>query len=313
VQLADRRIKVKGVEGVQMVVDQQGILEGFFPVYESENTKANVLSFANVEDLYDITYVRKKAFMVHMTKRDLVFRRKEKLYVADWDQAVTVGATIQEGERLYSKEEVSKAKLAHEFIQNCGYPSAKEAVHLLMDGNVRDIPVMIAADVERAYKIYGVHPEYVKGQLVKKTVQRTPVDNTLRYTGKELRLYTDVMHVDREMFLVSTVDPLNLTLQTAVENQTKDVLGLGLQGQLAVLQSRDFKPTIVYMDPHSWFRAMTQDFPGVEIDIGGKGDHVSKVDMKIRRIKETYRKVKHGLPWKLLQEFVKDLVAYAVS
>jgi hypothetical protein len=43
------------VEGVQMVVDQQGILEGFFPVYASENTKANVLSFADVEDLYDIT------------------------------------------------------------------------------------------------------------------------------------------------------------------------------------------------------------------------------------------------------------------
>jgi hypothetical protein len=196
-----------------------------------------------------------------MTKRDLVFRRKEKLYVADWDQEFTVGATVQEGERLYSREEVRKAKLAHEFIRNCGYPSAKEAVHLLTDGNVRDIPVMIAADVEHAYEIYGVHPEYVKGQLVKKIVHRTPVDNTLRYTGKELKLYTDVMHVDREMFLVSTVDPLNLTLQTAVENQTKDVLGLGLQGQLAVLQSKDFKPTIVYVDPHSSFRVITQDFP----------------------------------------------------
>ena len=57
----------------------------------------------------------------------------------------------------------------------------------------------------------------------------------------------------------------------------------------------------VYIDPHSSLRAIA------------KGDYVSKVDAKIRRIKETYCKVKHGLPWKLAQEFMKDLVAYVVS
>ena len=65
VQPAERRIKMKGVGGLQMVVDQQGILEGFFPVYASTDMKANVLSFADVEDLYDITYVQKQAFIVH--------------------------------------------------------------------------------------------------------------------------------------------------------------------------------------------------------------------------------------------------------
>jgi hypothetical protein len=58
---------------------------------------------------------------------------------------------------------------------------------------------------------------------------------------------------------------------------------------------------------------MTQDFPGVELDVGGAGDYVAKVDAKIRRIKETYRKVKHGLPWKWPKRFVPDLVGYAVS
>jgi hypothetical protein len=31
-----------------------GGLEGFFKVYASEHTKANVLSFADVEDIYEI-------------------------------------------------------------------------------------------------------------------------------------------------------------------------------------------------------------------------------------------------------------------
>jgi hypothetical protein len=58
---------------------------------------------------------------------------------------------------------------------------------------------------------------------------------------------------------------------------------------------------------------MTQEFAGVEVDVGGASDYVPKVEAKIRRIKETYRCVKHGLPWRLPQSKVKDLVAYAVS
>jgi hypothetical protein len=46
---------------------------------------------------------------------------------------------------------------------------------------------------------------------------------------------------------------------------------MGLQGQLAVLQAHGFIPEMVYMDPPSTFRSMTQDFPGVTIDVGGAG------------------------------------------
>jgi hypothetical protein len=119
-----------------------------------------------------------------------------------------------------------------------------------------------------------------------------------------LRIYADVMHVDREKFLVSVADPLNLTLQSIVENESRNALGLGLQSHLATLRSHDYEPRIVYVDPHSSFKTMTKDWDR---------DYVAKVDAKIRRIKETYRKVKHGLPWKLPKVLVWDLVGYAVS
>jgi hypothetical protein len=301
------------VGGPQLIVDEEGVLDGFFPVYASEKTKANVLSFAEVEDLYDIMYICKRAFVVYMGDRDLVFKRRQKLYVADWGTMGIVAATIQENEQLYTKEEVSRAKLAYEFIPNSGYPSLGEVVHLITDGNICNLPKLMPADVERAYKIYGTHPEYLRGQMVKKTIARMPVDHMLRHVDRNLKLYTDVMHLDKEMFLISAVDPVNLMLQSKIERESKQELGVGLQGQLAILRSRDFKPTIVYVDPQSTFRTMTQDFTGVEIDVGGKGDFVAKVDAKIRRVKETYRKVKHGLPWSLPQVLVKDLVGYSVS
>ena len=88
---------------------------------------------------------------------------------------------------------------------------------------------------------------------------------------------------------------------------------MALQGQLSLLKSCGFKPRIVYTDPHSTFRSMTQEFPGTENDVGGANDHVAKVDAKIRRIKEMARKVKAGLPWELPGQLFKDLVTYAVS
>jgi hypothetical protein len=121
------------------------------------------------------------------------------------------------------------------------------------------------------------------------------------------------MHIVGNMFLITVTDPLNLTLQYKIENEGRMSLGIALQNQIAVLQSRAFEPKIVYTDPHSTFRSMTREFPGVEIDIGGKGDYVAKVDVKIRRIKETFRKVLAGLPWSLPKQLVGDLVAYAVS
>jgi hypothetical protein len=127
---ADKKIRVKGVGGMQLIVDKKGTLEGFFPVYASEATKANVLSFGAVEEAYDITYLRREAFVVHTAEKDIVFRRRDKLYVAEWYAEGIVDTTVQENEILYSKEEIRRAKLAHEFIKNSGYPSVGEAIRI---------------------------------------------------------------------------------------------------------------------------------------------------------------------------------------
>jgi hypothetical protein len=149
--------------------------------------------------------------------------------------------------------------------------------------------------------------------MTKKKVGRMQVDLGLRSTDKTLRLYTDIMHIEGNMFLITVMDPLNLTLPFKIENESRMSLGIALQNHIAVLQSRAFEPRIIYTDPHSTFRSMTREFPGVEIDVGGRGDYVAKVDVKIRRIKETFRKVLAGLPWNIPEQLVGDLVAYAVS
>jgi hypothetical protein len=121
------------------------------------------------------------------------------------------------------------------------------------------------------------------------------------------------MSLDGAKFLVTLSDLLNLTMQTWIRNEGRTEMGMALQGQLGLLRSRALKPVIVYADPHSTFRSMMYDFPGVEMDVGGAGDYVPKVDAKIRRIKELYRTVRSGLAWRLPGSLVPDLVAYAVA
>jgi hypothetical protein len=113
-------------------------------------------------------------------------------------------------------------------------------MHLLTNGNIQGMPVLTVVDLQRAYKVYGLHPEYVRGRLTKKKVSRSQVDLGLRSTDKNLRLYMDVMHLEGNMFLVMVADPLNLTLQSYVENEGRMSLGMVLQGRLPLLKSRGF-------------------------------------------------------------------------
>ena len=72
----DSKIRVKGVGGFQMMVKEKGWLKVFLEVYASSETKANVLSFAEVEDKYPISYIPQSGFIVHLQDRDLNFRKK---------------------------------------------------------------------------------------------------------------------------------------------------------------------------------------------------------------------------------------------
>jgi hypothetical protein len=52
---------------------------------------------------------------------------------------------------------------------------------------------------------------------------------------------------------------------------------------------------------------------GIEVDIGGAGDHVRIIDNHIRHVKEIMRSVFNGLPWKQPEVLDEALGLYAVS
>ncbi len=128
---------------------------------------ANIISMADVEDMYPKTHVQGESIIVHMENRDIVFQRKDKMYVADFSDCVVHNKgrvqelydglslmTVANRERMYTRKEVRKALEAGEFLRALGYPTEKEALNFVRNGNVTNIPYSVD-EVKRFYDIYG--------------------------------------------------------------------------------------------------------------------------------------------------------------
>jgi hypothetical protein len=204
----------------------------------------------------------------------------------------------------YSTAEVKKAEEAYTLLKNAGYPSVAELINLVGGGNVSDMPALTHSDITRAYDIFGQPPEYVRGKLTKKKVNRATFDVALR-SNEAQTLWSDVIHIDQNSFFVTVSEPMQLVMVNSIRSEDTESLGEALQDPL--------KPEIMYVDPASGLMSPRTQFPGVVIDPCGAGDHVPKIDIHIRRLKEMYHRVKAGLPWTLPRSQVKDLMMYCVS
>ena len=133
----------------------------------------------------------------------------------------------------------------------------------------------------------------------------------LQVTNQEMT--ADVMQAAGQKLLVSVSKPLGLLLVQPLQSLSRDSLGKGLQAHLNTLRSRGFDARRVYVDPHKTLVSLQGQYPGVEIDLSGAGDHLNMIDTKIRRMKEIMRAVIDGLPYKLSRDRAKDLATYAVN
>ena len=295
-----------------------GYLDGFFECKGGTDLIASVLCMSDVEDLYDITYIQGESYTVHLPDGDLVFKRRNKLYVADMSEWATNApavyvTTTSENEAGYSALEVKRARKAKELIENSGFSSEHDALGLATDGNLTGVPVT-SKDVKRAFEIYGKTPQGVRGRRTQHKVKSQSVNEDIKSPfGEKQEMYGDVAFFSQQPFLVCLSMPLGLITVSELANRKATTLGSALHTHISTIQNRGFNPTIVHLDPERGFTALESAVPGVEVDVSGAGDHMAKLDVNIRHIKEIYRSTYDSLPWKMPKWMVKDFVKYCVS
>jgi len=95
--------------------ERMGFLEGFFDCQACNDCPTNIISMAKVEDMYPITYTQGDNITVLMDDRDVIFKRKDGMYVTDFsnwlvddtDRVAKVNTdlclyTVEERESLYT-------------------------------------------------------------------------------------------------------------------------------------------------------------------------------------------------------------------
>ena len=306
-----------GLSGTSSATKLIGDLEEFFPCMVCDTCAASVLSMRDVEAIYPITYI-KGLFTVHMANRDLTFYERDGLYLADFRDWITAGGlsmmTVAEREAMYTRKQLSGAQRAGEFIENAGYPSQGEALKLIRDGNIKNIPVE-ALDVKLFYEIYCEPIPSIRGKATadKGANMKDTYDPGLKLQITEKSLTTDIMTVSGVNFVVSLAEPLNIIISSYVPSLGQVTLGRALKGHLDCLEMFGFHARMTRVDPLKALAALRGRFQGMEIDISGAGDHLPAVDIRIRRIKELARSTIASLKFDMPTSFIRYLITYCVS
>ena len=166
----------------------------------------------------------------------------------------------------------NEAALTKREICAAGYPTLKEAIHLLEDGNVIGLNVT-AADIRKAFEVdsvNGVTPAMSKGKGVNRRAPRLYTDDNLKMMDVKQQMYTDVMHCDDSKFLVSVAEPLHVTLSTPIDRETTHCLGTALQEHIDTLREKGYNPVRVHSDPnHSGQAGKENGRPGHRIRVPG--------------------------------------------
>ena len=296
-----------GIGGSRTEVDQVGDLEFFFPCIACKECQGSILSMDAVEKKYRITYNQNESIIVHLDHEDLVFKKRGKFYIANFSRWITNGAA----NATITSKELRLAQQAGELVRVAGYPSQQETERLILDGNIVNIPSEVR-DVQRYYEAYGEPTAAVRGKHTRQ------IPNTRVLQGHAMErtiqtMFSDVMHVMGQTFLLTVTEPLNLVMQSYLASEHHNDIGYALQSQVDLLASRGFRAKDLYADPQSSIGKVETSFPGIAFDLQGAGDHLAKIDAKVRRVKEVCRSVLSSLPYKLPEMLVRDLVQYAVN
>ena len=124
-----------------------------------------------------------------------------------------------------------------------------------------------------------------------------PVDEELKSKYKSVTMHGDVMYYRKKRLFVCVSMPIGLvTMVPLSKSMTTAVLTDALETHITTVMSRGFLPSVVHLDPQKGFEALGKKVLGIEVDIGGAGDHVKIADNRIRHLKEIMRSVFTSLP-----------------
>ena len=325
-----------------VTIDLEGEFNDVGSVYFSKESTANILSYAVMVDQgNDVSYDKlNDRFTLKPvgSNRTYSFGRKQvsgsegRFYVCNMKNELAVGnsqtpmrdhaliETAAENMRRYTKREVDGANRAREMLSKMGFPPVSQAIEIANKGRNFDVT---AEDYAIADAIWGSDIASLKGKTVKHASKIPDIAIGKILVQQEQILSVDIMYVEGLPSLIGLASPLGLTMavslmsfDTLQSSRSAAVVKNGIDSFISTLASRNFIIRVIMSDGEGAVGKLKSDLNnlGIELDVSGAGGHVSRIERKIRTVKERVRAyITHQLPYTLTTLGVAMLVLFCVS
>ena len=315
----DNTIVVNGVQanatGVR--INMQGQFGDIGTVYFSKNGSANILSMAALVDAKAKIKYDEKAnrFTVQMrnSKKIYSFCRKKipgsesKFYVCDVNTMIStvptdhpvnedaLVTTVEDNMKKYTKREVKGAMASRELLAKMGYPSVENAIAMLRDGTGFTVTPY---DFKVADAIWGPDIASMTGKTTKSKAMVPDATLGVPVNQQEQILVVDIMYIDQVSTVVAVAYPLDLTLGITLDRSTSgkasrnaESIKKALDIIISTMAARNFRTAMIYSDGEGAIGKLKPYLNklGIEVDISGAGGHVSRIERRIRVLKERVR------------------------
>ncbi len=283
---------------------------------------ANILSFTELEKLYQISYNTTGTggeFVVHTPNGEVQFKRNgiglPYISLEGNDAAVCLLNTIQGNAEGYTKKEMKEAAEARRAISMVGGPTEQTFTHMIRHNIIADCPITPNA-ITRAHDIYGPGLIGIRGKTTRrkpKAVRNTivTIPRKIIERNRHVWLAADVMFVDGLAFIVTVSRDIKFITAQYLPTRTSTDLAGSLRKTIQLYQRGGFRVQTLLLDGE--FDKVAKLLPEVVVNTTSAGEHVGDIERHIRTVKERGRGLMNTLPYtRMPPRMVLELIYFCV-
>ena len=282
----------------------------------SHNSKKNILCLADILKFYRTTWNEE-------TNTFIIFNDfgEEIEFHVNHNILCTTFNNIIPQQINFTQKEIERATLAREISKRLGYESDGGLSLAIKQNSILNLPVTIK-DISNAQKIFGPEVPAIKG---KSTVSRSKIipENYIgKYEDKYIQLFIDIMFVNKNPYLITISDPINLTMVDELKGynikqpRSSEVVNKILSDIISKYRSESFFIYEIVCDNDKSFLSLSTVANNYNCKISYvsvKSNQIAKIDRKIRFIKDRARSILCGLHFQIPSYLYKYLIYFVVQ
>ena len=203
--------------------------------------------------------------------------------------------TVRGNQQLLSKRQQKDAKGAQQWLSKFNHPPVQQA-KLLLRQSIN--PATTEAAIDLAIEIYGKDASHLKGTTTKQKVSSPSATIMRKHSVQDAQV--DIMFIDKQAYVILLLEGVDYALVSPIPDREAETVRKALNHLIGICKSKGTTIARLRSDNEGGIKkGIAEELrnTGIDVDYTGAGEHCSRVERRIRYIKEHYRKIATSLPY----------------